>query len=64
MPHPNGHIKNINFRYEKGEPPRIETGNYASFVCDENGGEFIKQISGGFKNGVLQYLKLATNKKR
>lgn len=63
MPHPNGHIKCLNFRYEKGEPPRIESGSYASFICDENG-EYITKISGGFKNGALQYLKLATNKKR
>jgi hypothetical protein len=64
MPHPNGHIKCINFRYEKGEPAKIEQGNYALFVCDENGGEFIKKIEGGFKNSLLQYIRVFTNKKR
>lgn len=34
MAHANGHIKCINFRYEKGEAPRPEQGNYASFICD------------------------------
>lgn len=44
MPHLNGHIKCLNFRYEKGSPTLPEQGNYASFVCDENGGEFVKKI--------------------
>lgn len=64
MPHSNGHIKCLNFRYEKGEPSRIQKGNYASFVCDENSGEYIKEVNGGFKAGNLQYIKVITNKKR
>jgi hypothetical protein len=34
------------------------------FVCEENGGEFVKTIEGGFKNGVLQYIRLVSNHNR
>ena len=61
MPHSNGHVRNINFRYEKGEPPKPEMGQYASFCCEETTGEFINALEGGFKGGILHYIKVFTN---
>lgn len=50
-------------RYEKGEPEHLlPDRTYNSFRCRE--GEFIHLISGGFSDGVLEFLVFITNEKR
>ena len=62
LPHKKGHIKAIHVRYQKGEPSKVY-GEYCSFVCEEFK-EYIKNIRGGFKNGLLQFLVITTNQNR
>ena len=63
-PHPRGFVKEVNFRYEKGEPNRLSKNQYATFVCEEGNGEYIASVEGGIKEGLLRYLKIKTNKGR
>ena len=64
MEHSHGHVKHVNFRYEKGEPPKPAKGKYKTFCCDEGSGEYIKQIIGGFKGGILYFLKSISSEGR
>lgn len=63
-PHPSGHIKEVNFRYEKGEPEKMPYNQYACFFCDVGAGEYVTSVRGGFKNGILRYLSIETNRGR
>lgn len=55
-PHPLGHIKEINFRYERGEPNKMSRNKYANFCCEQISGEYITKIRGGFKDGLLRFI--------
>jgi hypothetical protein len=60
-PHAQGHIMEVNFRYVRGEPPRISKAPFASFCCQENSDEHITCMRGGFKTGLLRFLVVETN---